>query len=48
MLACDAQIKTDNNPKALGVLTGFLHFLERIHSAVFATARGFLPVLPSS
>lgn len=29
------QIKTDNKPKALDVLTGFLHFLEQFHHKVF-------------
>ena len=31
------QIKSDDNPRALDVLTGFLHFLERFHSTVFIT-----------
>ena len=31
------QIKTDDNPKALDVLTGFLHFLEQFHHKVFTT-----------
>ena len=35
--ACAMQIKSDDNPRALDVLTGFLHFLERFHSTVFIT-----------
>ena len=36
------QIKTDNNPKALDVLTGFLHFLEQFHHKVFTMVSSLL------
>ena len=35
------QIKTDDNPKARDVLTGFLHFLEQFHHKVFTTVSAF-------
>ena len=35
------QIKTDDSPRALEVLTGFLLFLERFHTKVFMMVRGF-------
>ena len=36
------QIKTDDSPKALDVLTGFLHFLEQFHHKVFTTVSASL------
>jgi len=35
------QLKTDDSPRALEVLTGFLLFLERFHTKVFMMVRGF-------
>lgn len=42
------QIKTDDNPKALDLLTGFLHFLEGFHSAVFMTVSRLPRCCPDS